>query len=227
MLPATLLALAAAASLADLGPVPGDRVRVFLVRHGQALSNLDPEPELPPDQLDRLTELGRTQATRVGAALRGRGVRVVLTSPAGRARETADALHKPLEGATLRVEAALRPLELGRAPDGAPLDWDARIADWESGRDPVPAGGESLEQLGRRVSDLVAALAKDHPGAGVVLVAHSEVIAAFLGHVRGTPPAKRWPPEIANGSISVVEAPRNGPPALLLSNQTPPATAAR
>jgi broad specificity phosphatase PhoE len=227
MLNAALLTLAAAASLADLGPVPQTSVRVFLVRHGQAFSNLDPEPDLPPEKLDRLTDLGRTQAVSVGSALRGRGVRLVLTSPAGRARETADQVHKAIEGATLRVEPALRPLELGRSSNGAALDWDQRIADWEAGRDPSPAGGESMEQLGRRVADLVATLAKQHAGASVVLVAHSEVIGSFLGHVRGTPPAKRYPPDIANGSISVVEVPRDGPPALVFANQKPAEAVAR
>ncbi len=55
---APLLALVlgvAAGGPAALEPVPADTVRVFLIRHGQALSNLDPKPSLPPDELDLLT----------------------------------------------------------------------------------------------------------------------------------------------------------------------------
>lgn len=220
-----LRALAAASLLADplaaLPSPPAGGLRVYLVRHGQALSNLDPEPDLPKEQLDHLTELGQRQAEQAGAALRGCGIGAVLTSPASRARETAALLASALGAPLPEVEARLRPLELGRGPDGTPLDWDARIADWESGRDPVPPAGESLAQLGDRVADLVASLAaanprealaraKERPSRSVVLVAHSEVIAAYLGRVRGTPPPKRWPPGLAIGSITVVDLSASG-----------------
>jgi probable phosphoglycerate mutase len=200
-------ALPAADPLAALPPVPADGLRVYLVRHGQAYSNLDPEPDLPPDQLDRITELGRTQADAAGAALRGRGVVEVLSSPAGRARETAERIASALGVRPPRIERALRPLDLGRGPDGVPLDWDARIADWEAGRDPSPPGGESMEELGARVDRFVSALGQepDRRGGTVVLVAHSEVLGAYLGRLRGTPPAKRYPPGFANGSLTVVD----------------------
>ena len=99
-LPALALVSLLADPLAALPPPPEDGLRVYLVRHGQALSNLDPEPDLPPEQLDHLTELGQRQAEKAGAALRGRGIGAVLTSPASRARETAalvaSALGTPL-----------------------------------------------------------------------------------------------------------------------------------
>ena len=93
-------------------------------------------------------------------------------------------------------------MALGRAPDGRPLAWKQRIAEWEAGRDPSPAGGESMERVGERVGELVRALARSRRGTSVVLVAHSEVIGAYLGHVRGTPAPKRYPPGLANGSIT-------------------------
>jgi broad specificity phosphatase PhoE len=116
----------------------------------------------------------------------------------------------------------LRPLELGRGPDGAPLDWDARIADWEAGHDPSPTAGESLGQLGDRVAGVVAALAipsGSASGRSVVLVAHSEGIAAYLGRVRGIPPAKRWPPAVANGSITVLDVTAAGTREVLVNHR--------
>lgn len=91
-------------------------LRVYLVRHGQALSNLDPAPDLPPDQLDHLTELGTRQAEAVGRALAGRGVSFVFTSPASRARETASVVARTLGIEPPGVEQRLRPMALGRAP---------------------------------------------------------------------------------------------------------------
>jgi broad specificity phosphatase PhoE len=226
MLPGLALLLASALGFAELGPVPPGALRVYLVRHGQAFSNLDPAPELPPERLDRLTPLGHEQSRRVGLALRGRGAALVLSSPAGRAQETAEEIRAALGAPAVRVEPRLRPLDLGRSATGKDLDWDERIAEWKAGRDPAPLGGESLEQVGRRVLDLVRSLGKDRTGASVVLVAHSEVLAAFIGHLQGTPAAQRYPPRFANGSVTVVESRGAMLPTLLLSNQLPPESAA-
>jgi broad specificity phosphatase PhoE len=232
-------ALAVAALLADplaaLPPPPAAGLRVYLVRHGQAFSNLDPEPDLPKEQLDHLTDLGQRQADMAGAALRGREIGAVWSSPASRARETAARMASALGVPPPTVETRLRPLSLGRGADGVPLDWDARIADWEAGRDPSPPAGEALAQVGDRVADLVASLVASSTGAevgagrdqgsraertrNVVLVAHSEVIGAYLGRVRGTPPAKRYPPGIANGSITVVDVTAEGTREVLVNHR--------
>jgi broad specificity phosphatase PhoE len=205
---------------ASLGRVPADGVHAFLVRHGQAFSNLDPAPPLPPEKLDRLTALGHNQARRAGEALRAVRLERILTSPAGRARETAQDLAALL-GLPVEVEPRLRPLELGQPPEGQADAWDWRIAEWQAGRDPVPPGGESMQELGRRVLDLVASLAAA-PGRSVVLVAHSEVIAAFVGELSGVPAAQRWPPAVPNGSITAVEARAGQRPRVLFASQLPP-----
>jgi broad specificity phosphatase PhoE len=224
LLLATLLLLQAPANLDALGalspPLPGT-LRVYLVRHGQALSNLDPEPDLPPEQLDHLTSLGQSQADRAGRALAGHEVALVLTSPASRAGETAARLAAVLHAAPPTVEPRLQPLALGHDPSGKPLDWDARIADWAAGRDPSPPGGESMGQMGARVDELVLALAAERRDRTVVLVAHGEVIGAYLGRLRGIPAPKRYPPDIANGSITAVDVGPDGRPHLRLANHRP------
>jgi len=196
-------------------------MRVYLVRHGQALSNLDPVPELPPERLDHLTELGTRQAEAVGRALSGRGVTSVYSSPASRARETAAAVARVLGIEAPSVEARLEPMLLGHAPDGRALAWTERVAEWEAGRDPSPAGGESLERVGDRVGELIRALARSRRGTSVVLVAHSDVIGPYLGYVRGTPPPKRHPPGLDVGSITVVDVVATGAETIRLANHVP------
>lgn len=196
-------------------------LRVYLVRHGQALSNLDPAPQLPPEQLDHLTALGTRQAEAVGRALGGRGVSSVFTSPASRARETAEAVARTLGIAAPGVEPRLGPMALGRAPDGRALAWKERAVEWQAGRDPSPPGGESMEGVAERVSGLVRALARSRRGTSLVLVAHGEVIGAYLGHVLGTAPAKRYPPGFGNGSITVVDVVATGAETVRLANHLP------
>jgi broad specificity phosphatase PhoE len=223
-----VMSLSAPASRADdalggLPPLPSGALRVYLVRHGQALSNLDPVPDLPPDQLDHLTSVGRLQAEAAGRTLAGGGATSVLTSPASRARETAVEIARALGLSPPAVEPRLRPLDLGLGTDGRKLTWKGRAAEWEAGQDPSPPGGESMERVGDRLDALVRALARSRRGTGVVLVAHGEVLAAYLGHVRGTPAPKRYPPGLTNGSITVVDVAPTGAPSIRLENHVPAA----
>jgi broad specificity phosphatase PhoE len=80
-----------------------------------------------------------------------------------------------------------------------------------------------MEAMGRRVQALVEALAAK-PGRSLVLVGHSEVVTAFVGGLKGTPPAKRWPPAVPNGSVTAVEARAGERPRLLLTAYVPPPT---
>ena len=199
----------------------GEVLEVYLVRHGQAFSNLDPAPALPSDQLDRLTPLGREQAGETGRALAGRKPALILTSPAGRARETAQEIKQATGSIDIRTEPRLRPLEMGRSASGGPGAWDERIAEWKAGRDPVPPGGESLAQLGQRVLEAVRAEQKRHRGRGIVVVGHSDVIGAFLALARGEPGVRGDPFSLRNGSISLVELGADGRPALIFANRLP------
>ncbi len=220
LLATSLVLVLAAPGIADLAPAPAGAVRFFLVRHGQAFSNLDPEPALPPGKLDSLTDLGHVQARATATALRRLGIGLILSSPAGRARETAADVRRVLVDPPVRVETRLRPLDLGRKADGSPLDWDERIAFWKAGQDPSPPGGESLERVGQRVFDLVRETARARP-ASVIVVAHSEVIGSFLGLLNGTPAPRRYPPHLRNGSITVVDVAAEGTPRVLLSDVVP------
>ena len=217
-----LAAPAAKGALPALPPLEKGTLRVYLVRHGQALSNLDPTPDLPPEKLDHLTELGQKQADRAGRALLGKGISLVLTSPASRARETAVRIASALDAPKPTVEPRLRPFALGQGKNGKPLDWDDRIADWRAGYDRSPTGGESIEQMGTRVAELVSALAKERGDRSVVLVAHGEVIGAYVGHLRRIPPTERYPWDIANASITVVDTGADGRSRLRFSNHRPP-----
>ena len=205
------LLLATSGSLLDrLPPADGAGARAFLVRHAQALSNLDPPPEgLSGEELDHLTDLGRQQAALAAAELRDQAVELVLSSPASRARETAQIIAEAL-GVPVRVEPRLQPLAVG---DG--LEWDDRFAEWKAGRDSSPPGGESMAQVGERVYVLVESLPSQvSGGGGAVLVAHAEVIGAYLGHLLSVSPHRRLEDPVGNGSISVVDTVPGGPPSI-------------
>ena len=76
-------------------------MRVHFLRHGESLSNADPDLiALPEDQGDVLSERGRLQAAAAAEVVAGLGIARIVSSPMGRARETAAAVaertgHEP------------------------------------------------------------------------------------------------------------------------------------
>jgi probable phosphoglycerate mutase len=205
---------------ASLGPVPDGALRVYVVRHGQAFTNLTPPPEMTPEQLDRLTDLGQAQTRAAAAALRGRGVSLIVTSPRGRTQDTATILRGLLE-VPVRVDERLRGLELGRGAGGRELEWSDRMKDWSAGRDPVPASGESLEQLGQRVLQLLSELKREQAGKSVVFVSHGELIGNLIGMLQEQTLEARFESRIANASITALEAKAAALPRVLFVNFLP------
>jgi broad specificity phosphatase PhoE len=151
--------------------------QLCVVRHAEAFKNLTPPPEgLTPEQLDSLTPNGEAQ-TRAASTHLPRGVRVLASSPANRAQQTARGLGLDVEVA---IEPALRALE-------GDLAWDARVAAWSRGEDPRPDGGESLADGATRVRALLTSLrARVHDGEHAVVVTHGDVAALVIGELRGT-----------------------------------------
>ena len=65
-------------------------MRVYFLRHGESRSNADPERiAIPEHEGDTLSERGRAQAEAAAGAVAGLGIARIVSSPMGRARETA------------------------------------------------------------------------------------------------------------------------------------------
>jgi probable phosphoglycerate mutase len=68
-------------------------LRVHFLRHGESLSNADPDRiAIPEQEGDRLSERGRRQAATAAEFVAGLGITRIVSSPMGRARETAAAV---------------------------------------------------------------------------------------------------------------------------------------
>jgi len=178
---------------APLGETPSGEVllRVYLVRHAQAWKNVSAllrPPGMSAEKLDSLTGKGREQARAVGERLRGAGVARIVSSPAQRARQTAEGIAGGLgaDGVPVEPSEAFQPLRHGSSADAARYRW--RTGNWRRGEDPRPEGGESLgDGLARAVAYLEAA-ARETPGATLVVVSHGEISAALLSHAAGVSP---------------------------------------
>jgi broad specificity phosphatase PhoE len=176
---------------------------LYLVRHGETAANVD---GLLLGRADPpLTALGARQAARLATVL-PRPDRVV-ASPLRRARDTAAAL-----GTAVEIDERWTELDYGDL-DGVPAAavqaelWDR----WK--RDPahVPAGGESLLDVGRRVRLACEELAGDAIGGVVVVVTHVSPIKAAIAWSLGVSDAIAWRMYVEDATITRVAVDAAGP----------------
>ena len=120
------------------------------------------------------------------------------TSPALRARQTAEAL-----GLTATIEPALRDCDYGQWTGRTFEDVQAQepqaMAEWIGNPDATPHGGESIAALIARVSDWLDA--QSATSGKVVAVTHASVIRAAIVCALKAPPRSFWHIDIAPLSL--------------------------
>lgn len=156
--------------------------RIIAVRHGETAWNVDTRIQ---GQLDiDLNDKGRWQAQRVAQALADETIHRVYSSDLSRAHATARAIaqHSSEPAAReVQLHTGLRERGFGSFEGQTWADiettWPEESRRWRQ-RDPhfAPPGGETLLQLRERIASAVAALASQHLGEQIVLVAHGGVM---------------------------------------------------
>jgi 2,3-bisphosphoglycerate-dependent phosphoglycerate mutase len=152
--------------------------RIIAIRHGETAWNVDTRLQ---GHLDiALNAKGLWQAQQVARALADEPIEAIYSSDLLRAWHTASAIAQIAE-APLVASQDLRERGFGsfegktyaeieaQWPE-ASLRWRKREPDW------APPGGESLLALRQRISGAVDALAPQHMGGQIVLVAHGGVM---------------------------------------------------
>ena len=194
---------------------------LLLVRHGESAANvagvLLGRGESP------LTDHGRDQMAVLARRLAHRRVVRVVTSPLGRARDSAAAL-----GLALPVEVDDRWIEVdygdfeGLAPSRLPPGVWRR---WRRDLSMRPPGGETLAEVAGRVRSACDELFSE-PGSGargdadVVVVSHVSPIKAAVAWALGGPDDLTWRFQLSTGSLTrIVWGPAG--PVLLGYNEVP------
>jgi broad specificity phosphatase PhoE len=194
---------------------------VVLVRHGETVWHAENRYAGRTDVA--LSELGREQAERLAARLRDGGLAAIWASPLGRAAETAAAVVRAT-GLAPWSDERLRELDFGTA-EGLTRDEMAerfpgalRAFDEDPVANHLPEGEDPRAAAARGVACLQD-VAAAHPGARVLVVAHTTLVRLVLCQLLGVPLAdyRRRFPFVRNCAISEVRL--GGPrPALLEFN---------
>jgi len=163
--------------------------RLWLVRHGETDWNTagryQGQADIP------LNATGLAQARGLLPTFAGLPIAAVYSSDLQRAAATAGILAESL-GLPVITHPALREASLGRWEGMLHTDIQVQYAqDYQARRnDPVnarPPGGESLGEVAARAFVAVDDLARQHPGAHLILVSHALLLAALICRGRDIP----------------------------------------
>lgn len=164
-------------------------MRLFLVRHGQSVANVQ---RVLQHYHDPLTPQGKDQSARVAQYLKTKGLmKALYTSPLTRAMETASAIGAAL-GLKSQPRDGLAEINVGEAAGLSLEDWvnsnpvEGRRF-YEEGLDFVWPGGESGRQLSVRATVAVDCLLERHQfdDDGIVVVSHGGPLSWIMAHLLG------------------------------------------
>jgi broad specificity phosphatase PhoE len=186
---------------------------LLLVRHGQTAANaagLLLGRADPP-----LSDLGRQQAAALAARIPSDAR--VITSPLLRARETAAAFGRGVEVDDRWIELDYGTLDGVALGDVPPDVWTR----WRSDPTYVPAGGESLADLGVRVRAACTELVEEVRDRDVVVVSHVSPIKAAIAWALGAGDELAWRLFVEVAAVARILVDANGPSLRSLNERVP------
>lgn len=188
-------------------PVEKTPTRLVLIRHGETDWNREGRYQGQADP--PLNARGREQARTLAQQLRPLELQVLYSSPLRRAWETAQILAQEL-GLPVFPDPRLKEIHQGEWQGLLVTEIQQRYPQlfraWQERPWQVrPPGGETLEEVQRRVYQAVDDLIARHLGQTIGLVSHRLPIALLLIRYQGLDPAQVRTIPIANSQWLVVE----------------------
>jgi probable phosphoglycerate mutase len=201
----------------------GEPTTFVLLRHGETAHTAEKRFSGSGGADPALTPRGEEQARTAAAALAGVHVDAIVSSPVRRARQTADIVAASL-GLPVREVPGLREADFGEW-DGHTLAevtarWPDQLAAWLSSTAVAPPGGESVEDVARRVAVARDQLLTRYAGRRVLVVTHVTPVKAFVVAALGAAMSAMSRMELRPASISVVDWYATGQAALRSFNET-------
>lgn len=172
--------------------MPGE---LWLVRHGETEWSLSGahtgRTDLP------LTAHGREEARAIGRVLKGRRFTLVLTSPLGRALETAQLAGYP----DAELEDNLQEWNYGDYEGRTTAEIRQKIPSWSLWNDGV-SGGETIEQVSARAGAVLARAAR--AAGDVALFGHGHILRILTARWLGLPPRDGRLFALGTASVSIL-----------------------
>ena len=182
-------------------------LRLLLLRHAETDWNREGRYQGWTDT--DLSEVGRGQAEAAGRLLARQPLAAVWSSPLRRARDTAAAIASA-KGLAVKEHAAFREMRFG--------DWEGLTRTEVAARFPeahqswldtphlvARIGGETLDEVRRRVLDGLEELKRTHDGETICLVSHGISVRILILEALGLGLERLWSLQVSSTGISELE----------------------
>jgi probable phosphoglycerate mutase len=181
-------------------------MKLYIIRHGESEGNADQRIQGRKDY--PLTEKGKEQAKKIGTWLETQNIDVVYTSPARRARETADIISH-ITKIPIVHDDRLQPIDMGILEVQQMETLSKEMDDlWQSIKameDTHTHGGESINDVIERVRPFLTELANEHAKHSVCIVTHNMVKRALVKILLAIPTPELSELRFPNTAVSVFE----------------------
>ncbi|MGX7263285.1 histidine phosphatase family protein [Enterococcus crotali] len=183
----------------------------YFVRHGKTELNLS--LRFQGGEIDSpLLPVGIEQAIQAGRYLSDISFDAVAVSTQKRAMDTANYLLKEnnfLDGLTVQYHNSLREIRFGKR-EGAEIDHNDEQTNYLRNRpdlyDPTAFGGETIDSLVTRSTEMIEQLSRSYPNGKVLIVAHGVLLITLINSLAGKEKSKwREGGPLANTSITILE----------------------
>ncbi len=176
-------------SLGDLDDGNSAPTTLFVMRHGEAVNNVEKIIHYITPEGDKkivLTEKGKKEAAVCAKRLKEEGIEVIISSPSVRAKETAEIVARELGG--LNFETMPEFYEILISSDFSGKDekeYHQRFATWEGRFSEKPGGSENWRELRARAMKGLAAILGKYRGKKILLVSHGDTTWIMMAALSG------------------------------------------
>ncbi|HVV38730.1 MAG TPA: class I tRNA ligase family protein [Candidatus Paceibacterota bacterium] len=149
----------------------------FVMRHGEAIGNVEDRLDSTGRPDNHLTETGRGQVAKAAESLKSKQIDMIITSPILRTRETAGIVQKELglPDQAVMVDQRLREFEFGIFSGKTSAEFHAAISNAEQFVH-APEGGESFMDVRRRMGDFLFEIERRYVNKNILIVTHGNPI---------------------------------------------------
>ena len=189
--------------------------RYIFLRHGEAISNVkNLLSSYPETFFNPLTDKGIRQIKNLIPTLQKFNIDFIVTSPLLRTRQTANIIREYLH-IPVYIDFNLREIDFG-VLNGKPIkEYDKLYKDQYDQYFKKPEGGESLDEVRKRMIKAILDLEKKYEGKTILIISHQDPLWALFGEMQALSKkqtAEREDFSLAPGELKEVEylvVPRN------------------
>ena len=202
-------------------PAQSDPTATLLLRHGETPMSVQKRYAGRSDV--PLTDTGVLQAAAAAKRLASAGIGVIVTSPLLRATQTAQEVAE-VTGAPVVTDQGFRETDFG-AWDGLTFAevrqrWPAEVTTWLADPAVAPPGGESLVEVGARVTEALHRVLTGHQQQTILIVSHVTPIKTLVAAALLAPPAALYRMHLDVAALSEIDWYADGPAVLRSFNDT-------